>query len=356
MPPATPCSSRASTPLPARGDTPRSTPCRPASSSKTPKASGSSSTSKAADKPHKWPCPHCQTVFEAETRRKLIELRAHHMTRRHRDIPWEKRGKLYTPSEIVEVSMNLPVSQRDWECPRCDASLPKLRCKTKLYSVRRRYKTKHKGRDTSGTAVAKALRDKARKNCNKESLAASRLKNADEARSSTYWQTMKEGRGSSTPLFVSSLSKAHGPLAWETPNRRPGKPRPTPNASASNSLTPRPASPALSASKSAATATRTIFGTRSARVPKPESLPSTETCGRTCNPHQPTLRSSFKRGASHTSRPTTCLSSEEDTQRHLSSRNSSSSSSTTKAQLGTPAPKRRTNHQATLHSTQPVAP
>lgn len=118
--------------------------------------------------------------------RNLAAKRTSHMKFRHKEIPPHLRGTRINRAQIVEASKELPIEERGWSCPFCNAGLPVFHgYHQKQVNIWHHYDAKHKRRNTSKEAILKTRFKQYRNNKtnlpglwkSKEKIIAKRMEN-----------------------------------------------------------------------------------------------------------------------------------------------------------------------------------
>eukprot|EP00438_Fugacium_kawagutii_P009490 Skav200300 [mRNA] locus=scaffold4329:63051:67384:+ [translate_table: standard] len=101
-----------------------------------------------------WKCRLCNVVVEGKSRREITWKRGNHFRLRHPHHQKTNADKFmkFTPEPVIATS-ELPMEQREWNCPWCNKGLPAIPSRwTKSLSVKHHYETEHHDIDTSATA------------------------------------------------------------------------------------------------------------------------------------------------------------------------------------------------------------
>ena len=101
-----------------------------------------------------WTCPWCSLEVRASSRALLRSRRSNHLERNHKKRKFGLDG--LRQSVVVEASELIPMDQRAWTCPFCPAGLGEMNRAALNKAKAHHYKTKHKRRKVTLSAIAKA--------------------------------------------------------------------------------------------------------------------------------------------------------------------------------------------------------
>ena len=123
----------------------------------------SSSAANVGDESFVWTCSRCDSVFTADTKKKLLIKRQNHCKCRHGGVLLAVDRPFKPPVQIVEASSDLPENGRSWNCAFCNAGLPDLPKHQKAKSIAHHYATKHPRRKKDFATKGKARSQRRRK-------------------------------------------------------------------------------------------------------------------------------------------------------------------------------------------------